>query len=103
MMSDKPDVPSVLTSGSSTVQVDPEEPKYAPLAVVAGRIRTLVDDTVVQGDPDVLRSLDDLLGAIYALFLAIMSDFQDRSDRTPELQPVITRAGQLERGEIRLA
>src|SRR6266852_8279589 len=86
-----------------TLRIEPGDVAYAALTNVAGRLGSLTRDVHLQSDANVLRSLDDLLGAVYALMLARLNQFEDRPDRPPELQPVITRAEQLERGEIRVS
>src|SRR6059036_133007 len=77
------------------------EPTYAGLARFASRIATLLALPVVKKNPAMLGTLDDLVGAIYALIFAKESDFTNRSDRPIEIAAVGRRATQLANGRVR--
>src|SRR6266571_4708631 len=77
------------------------EPAYAGLARFARRIADLLRLPGVKTNPEMLGTLDDLLGAIYALIIARERDFTNRTDRRIEIAAVERRAMQLADGRIR--
>lgn len=87
---------------ATLLRVDLTDGNYAALARLGARIGLLLSDSTAKAKPEVVSSLDDLLGAIYALFLARHHHFEDRLDRDIEIPVVCTRAEQVARGDIRV-
>lgn len=85
----------------SQLQIDLNDGTYAELSKSAGRIGKLLSSPTVQANPDVAGSLDDFLGAVYALVLARQGDFADRPSRPIEIAAVVKRAEQIAAGEVR--
>lgn len=58
------------------------------------RIFNLLESKVVQANKYALATLDDLLGAVHALVMAIHNDppFKDRVDQQIEIKPLLDRA-----------
>ena len=86
----------------TVLQLDVAEPTYSALATSANRIAKLLNDQRVRADPDLAGSLDDFLGAVYALILARHGDFADRTVGPIEVEAVVRRAGDLGKGRVRL-
>lgn len=72
------------------------------LASFASRIDQLLVNLASPGDPDVVGSLDDLLGSIYSLILAAHHGFEDRLTRQIEPPVIKIRAEQVMQGNLRL-
>jgi hypothetical protein len=91
-----------VEDGGQTWQLDAQEPAYSALSGFADRVRELLLSDPVGEDPNLQASLDDLLGAIYALIFARKLGFTDRTDRPTERGPVAKRAEQLATGTVRV-
>ena len=89
------------TSDYRSKEVFPiEYPPYAEIARSASRIASLLQTTKARSSPDLLGSLDDFLGAVYALLYAKQHDFVDRPGPI-EIQAVLKRAEEIEAGQVR--
>lgn len=77
------------------------DPTYAALSGYAGRIAALLSVPTLQENPDVAGSLDDFLGAVYALIFAKQGNFTDRLSRSIDITAVKFRAAQVAAGEVR--
>jgi hypothetical protein len=84
------------------LKVDVEDTEFRSLTHLAGRIATLLDNPVVSSNTDLFSTLDDFLGAVYALIFARRGGFKERRGHTPEPEPPRIRARQLEKGEVRV-
>ena len=80
---------------------DLSSPIYATLARFAAQIAKLLNAPSVQADPNLAGTLDDFLGAVYALFFAKRGDFTDRTARSIDVTAVQKRAAQMASGELR--
>jgi hypothetical protein len=83
------------------LKIDVSDPSYARLASFAGRIAKLLSTPAVAANPNLAGSLDDFLGAIYALIFAKYSDFDDRTTQAIEVDVVVKRAEQINAGKLR--
>jgi len=83
------------------VKQDLSSPIYATLARFAAQIAKLLNAPSVQADPNLAGTLDDFLGAVYALFFAKRGDFTDRTARSIDVTAVQKRAAQMASGELR--
>lgn len=97
---------STVPSGNETRrenmrQIDLADPTYAALSQSAGRIAILLKSPFAKKNPNMSGSLDDFLGAVYALIFAKEANFTDRPDRSIEIAAVEKRAEQLARGQVR--
>src|SRR5258708_5624417 len=89
-------------SGTNNVrQIDLDDSTYAALAQSAGRIATLLSSPVAKNNPDLAGSLDDFLGAVYALVFAKEGDFTHRPNRQIDISAVEKLAKQLAAGQVR--
>lgn len=68
--------------------LDLGDPTEAALSKFAGRIGKLLTAPTVRANPDLAGSLDDFLGAVYALIQAKRHDFTDRASRPIEIAAV---------------
>jgi hypothetical protein len=96
-------LPATEASGSTPEEVldlDLANADYERLAAGASRIAELLVRTT---DPDLVGSLDDFLGAIYALVFARRGDFTDRAGTSIEVKVVQNRANQLAQGRVRIS
>jgi len=91
-----------IDNQNRSLQIDLTDRVYKALASFAGRIAKLLSEPTVQADPNLTGSLDDLLGAVYALILAKHGDFADRTNRPIEIAAIRKRAEQIEKGEVRI-
>ena len=81
---------------------DLSSPIYATLARSAARIAKLRNaPSRVHADPNLAGTLDDFLGAVYALFFAKRGDFTDRTSRSIDINAVQKRAAQMAAGDLR--
>lgn len=80
--------------------LDLSDPHYRTLADYARGIRDLLSMPAAGSSPELAGSIDDLLGAIYALIQAKRHDFKDR-DRPINIKPVAQRAGRIASGHVR--
>jgi len=83
------------------LQIDLNDTICAVLSRSAGRIGRLLSLPTVQANTDLAGSLDDFLGAVYALILAKHADFTDRLTRPIEIAAVEKRAKQIAAGKVR--
>jgi hypothetical protein len=83
------------------ISLNLDDPTEAALSKFAGRIGTLLTGPTVRMNPDLAGSLDDFLGAVYALIQAKRHDFTDRPDRPIEIAAVEKRAVQIAAGRVR--
>jgi len=81
--------------------LDLTNPVYQELSNDAGRIGKLLTSATVRSDPNLAGSLDDFLGAVYALILAKQHGFTDRAGRPIEIAAVQKRAAQIRTGRVR--
>jgi hypothetical protein len=86
---------------SPTLDVDSGDPTYRALFEYAGRIGKMLTAPAVLANPDFAGSLDDFLGAVYALIQAKHYKFADRADRSIDIKPVALRAAQIAKGRVR--
>jgi hypothetical protein len=82
-------------------QIDLTNSTNAALAQSADRIATLLRSPVAKNNPDLSGSLDDFLGAVYALIFAREGNFTHRSDRPIDITAVEKRAKQVAVGQVR--
>jgi hypothetical protein len=82
-------------------QIDLANPAFKTMASYADRIGSLLNSTMAKPCPELTASLDDFLGAVYALVYAKISDFQDRPNLPIEVSVVAIRAEQVGKGVIR--
>lgn len=85
----------------SSLQIDLNDTTYAALSRSADRIGKLLSLPTFQKNADLAGSLDDFLGAVYALILAKKGGFTDRLTRPIEVAAVEKRAGQIAAGKVR--
>jgi hypothetical protein len=93
--------PHPQEKSSPTLALDLIDPTYAALSRYAGRIGKLLTEPAAQGNPALAGSLDDFLGAVYALIQAKQHDFTDRAGRPIEIAAVEKRAAQIAAGRVR--
>jgi hypothetical protein len=87
---------------SPTLDLDAEDPTYKALFGYAGRIDKVLKTPAVRANPDLAGSLDDFLGAVYALIQAKQHNFADRAGRPIDIKPVAQRAAQIAKGRVRI-
>ena len=93
--------PPLTGRASSALSLDLKDPTDAQLARSASRIEHLLADPAVSSNPDVESSLDDFLGAIYALTCAKKKHFQDRPGHPIKIKPVAQRAARIAAGDVK--
>lgn len=81
--------------------LDLTDPIHAALSSYAGRIGKLLTASSVQGNLDLAGSLDDFLGAVYALIQAKQHSFADRTGPI-EITAVQERAQKIAVGQVRI-
>jgi hypothetical protein len=86
---------------NQVLTLDLEDPTHAALSSYAGRIGKLLTAPAVQGNPDLAGSLDDFLGAVYALIQAKQHGFADRVGPI-EISAVQQRAQKIAVGQVRI-
>jgi len=86
---------------TSTPRLDLNDPTEARLACCARRISRLLAALAVTANVDVESSLDDFLGAVYALIRAKQENFQDRPCRRIKVKPVAQRAARIAVGHVK--
>ena len=84
-----------------TLNLDLNDPTEARLASCARRIGHLLAAPAVTANADVQSSLDDFLGAVYALIGAKKNNFQDRSGRRIKIEPVAQGAARIAVGHVK--
>ena len=92
---------TVTEKTSPLPSLDLTEPTEARLADCARRIGQLLAAPAVMANPDVESSLDDFLGAVFALIRARQKKFRDRPDRPIAIKPVAQRAARIAAGHIK--
>lgn len=80
--------------------LDLADPTHHALSKYAGRIGTLLNASDVRANPDLAGSLDDFLGAVYALIQAKLHDFADRTGPI-QIKAVQKRAQKIAAGKVR--
>jgi hypothetical protein len=85
---------------NSFLRLDLTAPTHAALSNYAGRIAKLLTAPAVQANPDLAGSLDDFLGAVYALIQAHAHGFADRAGPI-EITAVQKRAQKIAVGQVR--
>ncbi|MGH9445471.1 MAG: hypothetical protein ACRD3O_07080 [Terriglobia bacterium] len=91
----------VTDKTASTLSLDLNHPSEARLAGCAHRISQLLAAPAVTANADVESSLDDFLGAVYALIRAKKKNFQDRPGRRIKIKPVAQRAARIAAGHVK--
>lgn len=91
----------VTEKTASTPSLDLNDPTEARLAGCARRISQLLAVPAVTANADVESSLDDFLGAVYALIRAKQKSFQDRPGRRIKIKPVAQRAARIAAGHVK--
>jgi hypothetical protein len=93
----------LVTEKSKDIRdLDLTQPVFMALSGYAGRICKLLSASTVLANPDLEGSLDDFLGAVYALIFARQANFAERPDRSIDPSAVKFRAGQIAKGEVRV-
>jgi len=93
--------PLAKEKSNPTLDLDPDDPLFKALFGYAGRIGKLLTVPTVLANPDLAGSLDDLLGAVYALIQAKHNKFSDRAGRPIDITPVAQRAKRIAKGSVR--
>jgi hypothetical protein len=93
--------PETKEDKKGSLSLNPEDPTEAALSQCADRIGKLLAAPAIRSNPDLEGSLDDFLGAIYALIQAKRHDFTDRVARPIEISAVEKRASQIAAGKVR--
>jgi hypothetical protein len=86
---------------SPTLVLDLKDPTYGALSLYAGRIGELLASPTVRASPELAGSLNDFLGAVYALIQAKRHDFANRIGPI-EIAAVEKRAKKIASGEVRV-
>lgn len=89
-----------MTGSSNYLTLDPADQKHATLSSYAGRISKLLAAPVAQANPGLVGSLDDFLGAVYALIQAKQHGFADRTGPI-QIAAVKERAQMIAAGKVR--
>ncbi len=90
-----------MEKNNKALTLDLKNPNYEKLSKSAERVATLLAEPSVRSRPDLAGSVDDFLGAIYALILARQHDFVDRSGSI-EIAAVENRAKDIALGKVRI-
>jgi|ERR1022692_1157430 hypothetical protein len=93
--------PMAKAKSSPTLDFDSGDPSYKALFGFSGRIGKLLNVPAVQGNADLAGSLDDFLGAVYALIQTKHHHFADREGRPIDIKHVAQRAAQIAKGRVR--
>ena len=88
-------------TNSGLVQIDILDPTYATLSRAASRIATLLKPPIAKSNAELPASLDDFLGAVYALISAKKDGFKNRPDRSISIPAVEKLARQIASGKLR--
>ena len=92
-----------MTDANLVLEIDVTDPPYRILAAFGGRLDALLQKPKVRADDNLAGTLDEFLGALYALTLARVQGFVDRPAGTPiELLVLQKRSAQLAHGRVRL-
>jgi len=81
--------------------LDLNDPTEARLADCARRISQLLKSAAVKANAEAQSSLDDFLGAVYALIRAKQTGFRDRPGRPIAINPVRQRAAKIATGSLK--
>jgi hypothetical protein len=81
--------------------LDLSDPTEARLASYARRISQLLKSPAAAANAEVQSSLDDFLGAVYALIRAKQEGFRDRPGRPIAIKPVAQRATRIANGNLK--
>jgi hypothetical protein len=82
--------------------LDKQHKDYQRLMRYAARIAALLQHRGVKTDDELKGSLDELLGSVYSLVISRQLEYDDRIDKPKDDQPILDRAQQLGKGEIRM-
>jgi hypothetical protein len=93
--------PAAKKMSSPTLDLDTDDPTYKALFGYGGRIGKLLKEPSILANPDLAGSLDDFLGAVYALIQAKHHKFADRAGRPIDIKPVAQRAVRISKGIVR--
>jgi hypothetical protein len=88
-------------SKSSADRLDITDAAFKGIFSYAHRMANLLNSQKAKASPGLIASLDDCLGAVYALIYAKQKGFRDRPNQGIEVSAVITRAEQVAKGEVR--
>jgi hypothetical protein len=88
------------STATQFVEVDLKDPAYRRVAKFANRIDKLL--AARPTDPHLRDTLDLFLGVLYALALAKMEGFADRTNSSTQVTAITTRAADVAAGRIRL-
>ena len=83
------------------LKVKVNDATYGELSRFGDRITSLLQSQQAEPNRDIVASLDDLLGALYAIIFAKHFGFEDRPNRPIEVSAIVKRAQQVARGEVR--
>ena len=92
---------AVTEKNRSSPSLDLNDPTEARLADCARRISQLLKSPAVTANAEAQSSLDDFLGAVYALIRAKHQGFRDRPGRTIAIKPVAQRAARIAAGDLK--
>jgi hypothetical protein len=90
-----------LLDGSARA-VNLSDVENARIGAAAVRLANLLADRRVLGNPPACACLDDLLGAVHALYLARLHGFEDRPSKPIEVPVLEARAKDLSAGRVRI-
>jgi hypothetical protein len=93
--------PAAKKMSSPILDLDTDDPTYKALFGYGRRIGKLLTVPTVLANPDLAGSLDDFLGAVYALIQAKHHKFADRAGRPIDIKPVAQRAAEIAKGRVR--
>src|ERR1700728_347097 len=97
----KPMGAAVTERTRSLLSLDLGDPTEARLASCARPIGELLKAPAAAANADVESSLDDFLGAVYALIRTKQEGFRDRPGRPIAIKPVAQRAARIAAGNIK--
>jgi hypothetical protein len=91
----------LMGKSSPAFTLDLTDPTYGSLSGYADRIGKLLTAPTLLANPEIAGSLDDFLGAVYALIQAKHHGFKDRPDRGIDIGAVQKRAAKIATGHVR--
>jgi hypothetical protein len=92
---------AITEKNRSAPSLDLHDPIEARLANCARRVSQLLKSPAVTADAEAQSSLDDFLGAVYALIRAKHEAFRDRPGRPIAIKPVAPRAARIAAGDLK--
>ncbi len=92
---------AVTEKTTALPSLDLSDPTEARLAGCAHRISQLLKSPAVTANAEAQSSLDDFLGAVYALIRAKQEGFRDRPGRPIAIRPVAQRAARIAAGNLK--